>query len=205
MLRDLSLAKSACRRHYEYVLPAFAFDPAACQSRSRTSAGRATRPTPGNNAASNIRDQRTAAAMRGFVFDEACRARLSGILYRFCGTHSYHNFTVKVRKCLRHASLGRHQGISSLAAAFCPLLTVEWYTQMASGSPAARRYVISCACTGTFSMLVGCQNAVLLYGSSARDCDDQKPCMHATCALTTATSSRDDHLGMYGRGKPGCG
>ena len=104
LLCELSLAESACRRHYEYVLPAFAFDPAACQPRSRVSAGRATRPTPGNKAASDIRDQRTAAAMHGFVFDEACRARLSGILHRFCGTHSYHNFTVKVRKCHKHAS-----------------------------------------------------------------------------------------------------
>lgn len=37
-----------------------------------------------------------AAAASGFVFDDACRTRLSGILARFCGTHRFHNFTVKV-------------------------------------------------------------------------------------------------------------
>jgi tRNA U38,U39,U40 pseudouridine synthase TruA len=38
-----------------------------------------------------------AATIGGFVFDEACQARLSSILHRFCGTHSFHNFTVKVQ------------------------------------------------------------------------------------------------------------
>ena len=55
-----------------------------------------------------------------FVFDEAAVTRMDAILRRYEGTHSFHNFTVKV----------------------------------AASAPEAKRYILSFRCTGTFELQV---------------------------------------------------
>ncbi|ACO66872.1 predicted protein, partial [Micromonas commoda] len=67
-------AKTMCdRRRYEYVIPTCAFDPRRCLPRRE--------------------DDKEAKA---FVFDEELRARVNKILGNYCGTHNFHNYTVRV-------------------------------------------------------------------------------------------------------------
>jgi len=68
-------AKTMCdRRRYEYVIPTWAFDP---------SVGR--RGGTGDEEGGK------------FVFTEETRARISSVLANYCGTHNFHNYTVKVK------------------------------------------------------------------------------------------------------------
>lgn len=71
-------AKTMCdRRRYEYVIPTWAFDP---------NVGRETGGGGGEDA----------AATR-FEFTESTRARVNAVLKNYCGTHNFHNYTVKVK------------------------------------------------------------------------------------------------------------
>lgn len=142
-------SRPACRRRYEYILPAFAFDLASCQSRSAAvdsgatcpadglathdcrpagaagraavapvaakathGAGAAAAPRPqapraaGSGAADAAAADVAAAAAASFAFDEACEVCLTGILDRFCGTHTFHNFTVKVQSDIQKVHSG---------------------------------------------------------------------------------------------------
>ena len=73
-------AKTMCdRRRYEYVIPTWAFDP---------SVGRET--------ASGVGGVGESAAGR-FEFTESTRARVDAVLKNYCGTHNFHNYTVKVK------------------------------------------------------------------------------------------------------------
>ena len=63
-------AKTMCdRRRYEYVIPTRAFDP-------------------------NLGAEGAAEA---FAFTEETRSRVDGVLKNYCGTHNFHNYTVKVK------------------------------------------------------------------------------------------------------------
>ena len=82
------------------------------------SEGEVTHPAPGSSGDLGSPD---------FVFDQACAERLSGILAQYEGTHSFHNFTVKV-----------------------PV-----------GSPEARRFIVRFRCEGTFELEVSLRTPVL--------------------------------------------
>ena len=70
-------AKTMCdRRRYEYVIPTWAFDPNVGRE-----TGRAAR-TP---------------RRRRFELTESTRARVNAALKNYCGTHNFHNYTVKVK------------------------------------------------------------------------------------------------------------
>jgi len=164
------------RRRYEYILPAFAFDPASCQPRNAAeataSAANAVRPDSAaldsgsaasrqpapaaqpvdgdlaeapeaapaslqqsrgapqpdadpaaaaaaprcRGAAAAAAADAAAASTSSFHFDDACRQRLSDILGRFCGTHNFHNFTIKVcmlpnMSCMLASVLSHHLDI----------------------------------------------------------------------------------------------
>ena len=71
-------AKTMCdRRRYEYVIPTWAFDP---------NVGRETASVGGESAAAGT-----------FEFTESTRARVDAVLKNYCGTHNFHNYTVKVK------------------------------------------------------------------------------------------------------------
>ncbi len=95
-----------CRRRYEYLLPAFAFDSSSDRSGTQGGAGLDTaaqqQPAPpagapqaeGQSPAEGVPSP---AGGRGdFVLDGVRLERLNGILAQFKGTHSFHNYTVKV-------------------------------------------------------------------------------------------------------------
>ena len=88
-----------------------ALSAAAEPSGAKDEPGEAMHPAPGS--ASDL-------GSPDFVFDQACTERLSGILQQYEGTHSFHNFTVKV-----------------------PV-----------GSPEARRFIVRFRCEGTFQLEV---------------------------------------------------
>ena len=72
-------AKTMCdRRRYEYVIPTWAFDPSV------------------GKAASADADAAVSAS-DAFVFTEKTRARVDAVLKNYCGTHNFHNYTVKVK------------------------------------------------------------------------------------------------------------
>jgi tRNA pseudouridine38-40 synthase len=122
-------ARKACdRRRYEYLLPAWALDPAA--GVARNDAKKEAAKAAGTDAADGVsppatQDDGGAGAPAGapplpapaspFVFDEAARERVSSILAAFQGTHNFHNFTVR----------------------------------MPGTDPTAKRYIISFTCEGT--------------------------------------------------------
>ncbi len=84
---------------------------AAGPSRAKDEAGQVAHPAPGSSSDMGSPD---------FKFDQACAERLSAILQQYEGTHSFHNFTVKV-----------------------PV-----------GSPEARRFIVRFRCEGTFELEV---------------------------------------------------
>ena len=85
-------AKTMCdRRRYEYVIPTCAFDPKQCRPRAEVEAEA--------EFAGVLDDAADAAAddaSRPFVFDAAMRDRVRGVLRNYCGTHNFHNYTVRV-------------------------------------------------------------------------------------------------------------
>ena len=86
-------AKTMCdRRRYEYVIPTCAFDPKQCRPRAEVEAEA--------DFVKGLDDAANAAAAelasRPFVFDAATRDRVRGVLRNYCGTHNFHNYTVRV-------------------------------------------------------------------------------------------------------------
>lgn len=99
-------AVASCRRRYEYLLPAFAFDSNSDGSGTQGAAGLDTAAqqqpappagVPQAEGQSPVEGFPSPGGGRGdFVLDGARRERLNGILAQFKGTHSFHNYTVKV-------------------------------------------------------------------------------------------------------------
>ena len=86
-------AKTMCdRRRYEYVIPTLAFDPRRCLPRKEVEAEAAL----AAEAAEQGIDGAVADGAEPFVFDEAVRARVNKILGNYCGTHNFHNYTIRV-------------------------------------------------------------------------------------------------------------
>ena len=91
-------AKTMCdRRRYEYVIPTCAFDPRRCLPRREVEAEAALAAEAAEQgietAPAEAEDDKEAKA---FVFDEELRARVNKILGNYCGTHNFHNYTVRV-------------------------------------------------------------------------------------------------------------
>lgn len=102
-------ARKACHsRRYEYIFPAWMFDPSVRPV--RVDVGQTDEAVEENSSApAEYRDDnedesrqktqiRTKLSDRdpNFVFDEGCVQRLSNILKEFEGAHNFHNFTVKM-------------------------------------------------------------------------------------------------------------
>ena len=86
-------AKTMCdRRRYEYVIPTLAFDPRRCLPRKEVEAEAAL----AAEAAEQGIDGAVADGAEPFVFDEGVRARVNKILGNYCGTHNFHNYTIRV-------------------------------------------------------------------------------------------------------------
>eukprot|EP00850_Spirogloea_muscicola_P009509 SM000053S17466 [mRNA] locus=s53:514065:516429:- [translate_table: standard] len=122
-------AKAFCdRRRYEYVLPAFAFDPDACRDKAyifrSLLTGEELAAARGADAAAAASRQVKGEVVRGdskggaeltdvveapkalapgdnsdgkapFVFTDDIRRRLASVLRKYCGTHTFHNFTAR--------------------------------------------------------------------------------------------------------------
>ena len=84
-------AKTMCdRRRYEYVIPTCAFDPKQCRPRAEVEAEAELARFDETPAAEAL------AETRPFVFDTAARDRVQNVLRNYCGTHNFHNYTVRV-------------------------------------------------------------------------------------------------------------
>eukprot|EP00890_Picochlorum_soloecismus_P004565 jgi/Picsp_1/5109/NSC_02472-R1_trna pseudouridine synthase a len=117
-------ARKACdRRRYEYILPAWMFDPAikavkveAEQPESKDEA----EPVNEDEGIDKKVEYRTAITDGNpeFEFDDGCMAKLTDILKQYEGTHNFHNFTIR----------------------------------QPSTSPQAKRFIIKFSCEGTFTI-----------------------------------------------------
>ena len=91
-------AKTMCdRRRYEYVIPTCAFDPRRCLPRREVEAEAALAAEAAEQGIEPIKTGETEEEdAKAFVFDEDLRARVNKILGNYCGTHNFHNYTVRV-------------------------------------------------------------------------------------------------------------
>ena len=88
-------AKTMCdRRRYEYVIPTCAFDPRRCLPRREVEAEAALAAEAAEQGIETAGE--TDVDAKAFVFDEELRARVNKILGNYCGTHNFHNYTVRV-------------------------------------------------------------------------------------------------------------
>eukprot|EP00889_Picochlorum_renovo_P004385 jgi/Picre1/31415/NNA_006767.t1 len=92
VVRGFDARKTCDQRRYEYIFPAWVFDPSV-QSVSQDG-----EPSVGDESLANSSKRRRVLTERdpNFVFDEACAAKMTSILQQFEGTHNFHNYTVKM-------------------------------------------------------------------------------------------------------------
>lgn len=74
-------ARTACdSRKYEYVAPLYVFDPSAYRSKALQE---------------SLKISQKREYDPDFTFDSSMKQRFNGLLYKFVGTHNFHNFTVR--------------------------------------------------------------------------------------------------------------
>lgn len=127
-------ARQACdRRRYEYIFPAWVFDPEVTSIRTDVGATEEGPAEDGNtNEVGTLTEGDEFAARRNsssiqtqltegsgnFVFDQECADKMTAILQQYKGTHNFHNFTIRV----------------------------------SPSAPQANRYILSFTCTGAFDI-----------------------------------------------------
>jgi tRNA pseudouridine38-40 synthase len=92
VVRGFDARKTCDQRRYEYIFPAWVFDP------SVQSVSQGGEPSVADESLANSSKRRRVLTERdpNFVFDEACAAKMTSILQQFEGTHNFHNYTVKM-------------------------------------------------------------------------------------------------------------
>lgn len=93
VVRGFDARKTCDRRRYEYIFPAWVFDP------SVQSVGQVGESSSADAATEKKEYKRRRVLTErdpNFVFDEACAAKMTYILQQFEGTHNFHNYTVKM-------------------------------------------------------------------------------------------------------------
>lgn len=97
VVRGFDARKTCDQRRYEYIFPAWVFDPSV-QSVSQGGEPSVADASNENNETLISSKRRRILTERDptFVFDEACAAKMTSILQQFEGTHNFHNYTVKM-------------------------------------------------------------------------------------------------------------
>lgn len=93
-VRGYDSRKTCDKRRYEYIFPAWIFDPAVHPVGNNVSSEDAGSISVDDG--KQIIKRKLSERDPSFVFDDACRDKLTAILKQFEGTHNFHNFTVKV-------------------------------------------------------------------------------------------------------------
>lgn len=123
VVRGFDARKACDKRRYEYIFPAWVFDPAVKSVENEGSTGVTTLPTSKQKESMSTQlkhYERRSLSTRdpNFVFDDDCTAKMTAILKQFEGTHNFHNYTVRVD----------------------------------SGSPQAKRFILEFSCQGVFKI-----------------------------------------------------
>lgn len=86
VVKGFDCRKSCDKRRYEYIFPAWMFDPAVTSVVAESD---------GNE---NVHRRKRVLTERdaNFVFDDACKEKMTSILRQFEGTHNFHNYTIRV-------------------------------------------------------------------------------------------------------------
>lgn len=93
-VRGYDSRKTCDKRRYEYIFPAWIFDPAVQPNGMDVS----------SNEKASVNDddvkrrikRKLSARDPSFVFDDACRDKMTAILSQYKGTHNFHNYTVRM-------------------------------------------------------------------------------------------------------------
>ena len=88
VVKGFDCRKSCDKRRYEYIFPAWMFDPAV----NSVVVAVESDETEDSNKRKRVLTERDP----NFVFDDACKEKMTSILKQFEGTHNFHNYTIRV-------------------------------------------------------------------------------------------------------------